>query len=134
MSETDRLLSELLLYVRTTAAAAVRPTAGNILDTYEKALIYSKLDGRTTQAKLETLSGVPQRTISDWLEAFVRTGLVSNPNAAYTSHKALYSLDELGINISILKRKRVSPPQQGSTNSTVPAGNDSSPSETGRTT
>jgi len=106
MSETEKLLSELIIYVRGSAAAAARPIAAKVLDSYEKAIVYSKLDGKTSQPKIEAATSVPQRTISDWLGLFVRAGLASEPSKYFASHKALFSLEELNIDLTSLRKKR----------------------------
>lgn len=104
MSETGKLLSDIRAYLRISAAAALRVYATKILDTYEKALIYSKLDGKTSQKKIEQVSGVPQTTISSWLPTFIQAGLVSPPDEYNESHRALFTLQELGIDLTTLKR------------------------------
>lgn len=106
MSETERLLSELLLYFRMTAASSARTIAPQILDTSEKADVYSRLDGKTAQSKIESATGVQQRTVSNWIGLFISKGLVSAPNPYSNNHKALFTLDELGIDISALKKKK----------------------------
>ncbi len=105
MSETDKILNDIRSYLRITAAASLRNTAANTLDTQEKALVYSKMDGKTSQPKIESMTGVPQKTISNWANAFVEGGLASPPNEYYPAHGALFSLNELGINISVLKKR-----------------------------
>ena len=106
MNDTDRLLSELILYVRTSAAVAVRPIANEIIDSIEKAKVYSNLDGKTTQSKIESATGVSQQTISDWIKLFVLKGLAAEPNSYYTNHKALFTSDELGIDINSRKQRK----------------------------
>jgi len=105
MSETERLLNDIRAYLRISAAAASRATAKSVLDTYEKALVYSKLDGKITQIKIQTDTKVPQPTISIWLAGFVQAGLVSPPDQYNPSHKALFTLQELGIELGTLKKR-----------------------------
>lgn len=105
MSETDRLLSELILYTRMGAVASARQMASSTIDTYEKALVYSKLDGKSTQSKIEAETGIRQSTISDWARLFVRNRLAAEPSNYYPTHKALFTLEELGIDINSLKKK-----------------------------
>jgi hypothetical protein len=105
MSETERLLNDIRAYLRISAAAASRAAAKIVLDTYEKALVYSKLDGKITQTKIQDDTKVPQPTISIWLTGFVQAGLVSPPDQYNTSHKALFTLQELGIELGTLKKR-----------------------------
>jgi len=105
MSETERLLNDIRAYLRISAAAASRATAKSALDTYEKALVYSKLDGKITQIKIQADTKVPQPTISIWLAGFVQAGLASPPDQYNPSHKALFTLQELGIELGTLKKR-----------------------------
>lgn len=106
--EASRILSDIRAYVRISAAQSLRPVAKTVIDTWEKAEVYSKLDGRTPQSKVSEASKVAQQTISDWMGLFAQAGLVTEPNEFYASHKALFSLRELGINQASLKRKKAS--------------------------
>jgi hypothetical protein len=105
MSETERLLNDIRAYIRISAAAASRLVAKSTLDTYEKALVYSKLDGKTAQTKIEADTKVPQPTISVWLAGFIQAGLVSPPDQYNLSHRALFTLQELGIELGMLKKR-----------------------------
>jgi ribosomal 50S subunit-recycling heat shock protein len=104
-SETERFLNDIRSYLRISAAAASRAVAKTVLDTYEKASVYSKLDGKTSQTKIEADTKVPQATISVWLGSFVQGGLVSVPSQYNSSHKALFTLQELGIEFDTLKKR-----------------------------
>jgi len=123
MSETERLLNDIRVYLRISAAAASRATAKSVLDTYEKALVYSKLDGKITQIKIQADTKVPQPTISIWLAGFVQAGLASPPDQYNPSHKALFTLQELGIELGTLKKraKAATPVSQPSSTSTPQA-------------
>jgi len=109
-SRTERLLSEIATYLRISAAAQARAKAKSLIDSFEKATVYSKLDGVTAQAQIEADTKVPNQTISDWLRQFVRAGLVSPPGEFHKRPKALFTLDELDISLEALggrvKRKR----------------------------
>lgn len=105
MNETDVILNDIRAYLRISAAAAARPVAAKTLDVQEKALVYSKLDGKTPQTKIASMTGITQTTISDWANEFVAAGLASTPNEYVTAHRALFSLNELGIDISALKKR-----------------------------
>ena len=111
-NKTDRILNDIRSYLRMSAAAASRPIASKVIDTQEKAIVYSKLDGKTSQQKISDVTKVAQKTISNWDEEFVRAGLAMPPDEYYPSHRALFSLAELDINVSVLKKreKDVQPP------------------------
>ncbi len=114
MSESDKILNDIRAYLRVTAAAASRPNAAKVIDSSEKADIYARLDGITSQAKLEQTTGVPNQTLSRWLFEFVQEGIASTPNEFYKGYRALFSLQELGINSSSLKKRVKTPPKTGS--------------------
>jgi len=105
MSETEKILNDIRAYLRISAAAALKATAANALDTYEKALVFSKLDGKTSQAKIETETQVPQKTISNWSVGFVQAGLVAPLDSFNQNYRALFTLQELGIELGVLKRR-----------------------------
>lgn len=123
MGETERILNDIRSYMRTFAAATLRKAAGELIDTREKAQVYGEMNGRNTQASISTTTEVPQTTISRWADDFVKAGVASPPNEFYDSHKALFTLDELGIDTTLLRR-RASVKQKGET---------SEPSKAGRT-
>lgn len=105
MSETEGLLNEIKTYLRISAAADSRATAKSIIDGYEKAIVYSKLDGKISQTKLEAETKIPQQTISKWLAGFVQAGLVAPPDKYNPSHKALFTLQELAIDLGTFKKR-----------------------------
>ena len=105
MSDTDRILSDIRAYLRISAAAASRVSAASILNSYEKALVYSKLGGQSSQSKIEQATKVPQRTISYWVDIFVQAQLVLPPDEYNPSHRAMFTLQELGIELETLKRR-----------------------------
>lgn len=119
--QTNRLLNDIRAYLRISAAAASKVSAPKILDTYEKALVYRMLDGKTSQYKVEETTGVPQPTISRWLEAFVQARLVTPPDEYNQSHRALFTLEELGIELAMLKKraKKGAKPSQETTPTTT---------------
>jgi hypothetical protein len=115
LSETEKLLNDIRAYLRLSAAVASRTNASSVVDTYEKALVFSKLDGKITQTKIAADTGVPQPTISIWLTGFVQAGLVAPPDQYNSSHRALFTLQELGIELGTLKRRaKSSKPEQPS--------------------
>jgi len=106
MSDTDKLLSDIRAYLRLAAASASKVVASKVIDIQEKAMVYDKLDGETSQPKIESITGVPQTTISRWVDEFVEAGVVSPPNKYWDNHKALFTLRELGISLSELKKRK----------------------------
>jgi len=105
MSETEKLLNDIKAYLRISAAVASRTTAKSVFDTYDKALVYTKLDGKTGRMKIENDTKVPEGTIKNWAAAFVQAGLAAPPDQYNPSHKALFTLQELGIELEMLKRR-----------------------------
>lgn len=105
MSETDKILHDIRMYLRMAASAAAKRTAETVLNTREKALVYSKMDGKTSQQKISGATGVPQKTISNWADEFVEFRLAMPPDEYYLSHRALFSLPELGINLQTLGKR-----------------------------
>lgn len=116
MSETDKILYDIRTYLRMAASAAAKQTAGTVLNTQEKAMVYSKMDGKTSQQKISGSTGVPQKTISNWADEFVEFRLAMPPDEYYSSHRALFSLAELGINLEALGKRakgaKLQPPSQ----------------------
>jgi uncharacterized protein YerC len=118
MSETDKILDDIRTYLRITAAAASRTVAKTTIDTLEKAQVYEKLAEGKSQRKIEEETRIPQTTISSWVGKFIEAGLVSSQG------KPLFTLRELGINITELgTRKRK---QQATTDTKKTAGSEPS--------
>ncbi len=112
MGNTEVLLSDIRAYLRITAAISLRPSAAQVIDIFEKAVVFGKLDGNTSQQKLQDLTKTPQATISRWVNDFTEAGIVAPPDEIYKNHRALFTLRELGIDSSALKKrsKTVEPP------------------------
>jgi hypothetical protein len=87
------------------AAYSLRDNATNILTTYEKASVYNKMNGKTSTYKISEITKVPQRTVATWAEDFVKAGLATGPNETFTSHRALFTLTELSVDISTLRKR-----------------------------
>ena len=100
------ILNDIRSYLRITAASSSRDVASKVIDTQEKANIYSKMDGKTSTFQIADATGVPQRTVGNWAEDFVKSGLASPPNEFFRSHRALFSLTELAVDISLLKKRK----------------------------
>lgn len=105
----EEALYNIASYLRIIAAGAVKSRAGDVLNKWEKAMAYSKLDGSTSQMKIATSLSVPARTVANWSDEFLQYNLVAAPSKYNSSHKALFSLDELGIDIASLKKKYQKP-------------------------
>ncbi len=119
MSETDRILNDVRDYVRISAVQAVKPIAIKVIDSYEKAQVYGALDGSTLLKKIQEMTKIADSTISDWLAIFVRSQLCTQPNEFYKSHRALFSLQELGIDSSVLKKRaKIATKNQSTTQAT----------------
>lgn len=105
MSESNKVLNDIRAYLRISAAAVAKANVSTIIDTYEKGLIYSKLDGQITQVKLEQTTKIPQSTINRWLDSFLQGRIIAPPDEYYPSYRALFTLQELDIKLDELKRR-----------------------------
>lgn len=107
-TEND-LLVDLVAYARVIAASAVTERAQGLIDSYEKAQAYVHLDGEKTDTDISRQIKVPRRTVTDWVSKFVSHGLAVRRGR---SERALFTLEELGINVGALKRKRKKKPKE----------------------
>lgn len=122
MSESNKILNDIRAYVRLSAAASAKTSAQSIIDTYEKGLMYCKLDGQVTQVKLEQTIKIPQSTINRWLDCFLEGRIIAPPDEFYPGYRALFTLQELEIKIDALKKrakKEVAAPNQKENQSVV---------------
>lgn len=105
ITSAERLLFEIVTYLRASAASATKSRAHEVLDDYGKAMVYKNLDGSKPQATVAKASGVSQPTVSRYAQDFVEAGLATPPSKFYQNYKALFTLEELGIDIGQLKKK-----------------------------
>lgn len=103
-NDGERLLFEIVTYLRTTAATGLKEKAQGILNSYKKALAYQNLDGNRPQTEIAKICGVSQPMVSGYVNEFVSNGLAIEPNKYCRFHKALFSLGELGIDLASLKK------------------------------
>jgi DNA-binding transcriptional ArsR family regulator len=106
MEKLEKLFVDMPFYLKAMALSSIRPIALRAIDTYEKAHLYSKLDGYTPQLRLSESTGVPQPTISVWLAKFTEALIVAPPDEGHKGYRALYTLQELAINTASLAKKR----------------------------
>lgn len=102
--ERDRLLFEIMTYIRATAAIGLKEKTKGILNSYRKALAYQNLDGNRPQTEIAKICGVSQPMISGYANEFVSNGLAIEPNRYYRFHRALFSLGELEVDLASLKK------------------------------
>lgn len=102
----DTILNDIRTYLRISAAVASRSIASKVLNTQEKARVYEKLYEGASQAKIEAVTGVPQQTVSNWINEFVEAGLVAPPNEYSKNCKALFTLRELAVDTSELAARK----------------------------
>src|SRR5437879_12832865 len=95
--ETERLLSEILQYVRATAVSSVRPQARSVIDSGRKAKVYAAMTGDKSQPEIASTTGVPQPTISRYQRDFFVAGIATPPDKSHRNPRALFTLDELGL-------------------------------------
>ncbi len=112
VSESDRKLNDIRTYMRINAVQSFKSTAVGVIDSYEKAVVYQMLSqGNVTQTKIEQTTGVSQSTLSDWLKSFVKAGICSEPSKFYEGYKALFTLQELGVDSSAMKKRTKQKPR-----------------------
>jgi hypothetical protein len=87
---------------------ASKATANKVIDSWEKAAAYAKMDGKTSTYKIAETVGVPQRTVATWADDLVKASLASPPDEFHSSHKAMFSLGELSIDLAQLKKRKAS--------------------------
>jgi hypothetical protein len=100
------ILDDIRTYVRMSAAATVKQVAKDVIDTSEKAQVYYKLNGYTAQSKIAEDVKTPPKTVSNWVGLFIEAGLASEPTGKFTSQRALFTLRELGVNLTQLKQRK----------------------------
>jgi hypothetical protein len=99
--DRDRMLLEMHAYARALAASAMSGRAKKVIDDYQKALVYSSLNGKTDE-EMHRITKVPRRTITDWVKLFVKNDLAP---AEGRLERALFSLEELDIDLAALKKE-----------------------------
>lgn len=104
-TKSEETLHEIAAYLRIIAASSVKQRANEVIDKWEKAMAYDKMDGKTPQTKIATAIGVPQRTVANWADEFLQYHLAVPPSDYNSSHKALFSLGELNVDVASLKKK-----------------------------
>jgi hypothetical protein len=104
-TKTEETLHEIAAYLRIIAASSVKQRAGEVINKWQKAMVYDKMDGNTSQQKIATAIGVPQRTVANWADEFLHYHLAVPPSVFNSSHKALFSLEELNVDVSSLKKQ-----------------------------
>ncbi|XHH08082.1 MAG: hypothetical protein ACFCUE_10970 [Candidatus Bathyarchaeia archaeon] len=100
------ILNDIRTYIRISAATASKAAALNVINLQEKAQVYQKLSENKSQVRIEQETGVPIATVNRWIGEFVEAGLVTEPNEYSTEYKALFSLRELGVNVTELGRRK----------------------------
>jgi DNA-binding IclR family transcriptional regulator len=59
--------------------------------------VYGLLDGNTTQKAIADATRVPKTTVNRHVAAFLRGGLAVPPSEYYENPRALFTLEELGL-------------------------------------
>lgn len=103
-NESERLLFEIMTYLRSAAAIGLREKAKEVLNSYKKALTYQNLDGNKSQTDIARICGVSQPMVSGYINEFVANRLAIEPNKYYRFHKALFGLGELTIDLASLRK------------------------------
>jgi len=103
LSNSDKMNMEKLIYLRIIAAASMRIVAEKIINTYRKAIVYKNLNGKNSHEQVSKITKVPRRTVSSYIEEFVSLGLVVRASELSKYDKALFTLEELQIDIDFMK-------------------------------
>ena len=107
--EKDRLLIELHAFARTTAASSASARAKKVIDDYQKAQVYANLNGERSDSQISKITDVPRRTVTAWVEEFVKNGLAVGLGEAGKKERlerALFTLEELDVDLNLLKKER----------------------------
>jgi hypothetical protein len=99
--EFGSLLSEMRTYFRIIAGCMMAPRAKAVINSYEKALTYANLGTTGSDKELAKVVGSPRRTVTSWIDEFVKYGLAEKHGH---TEKALFTLEELDIRLGDLKR------------------------------
>jgi len=108
MPDPDKVNLEILTYLRVIAASSMRPTAEKIINSSKKAKVYKNLTGENSHQQISEKTGVPRRTISMYVEDFIKVGLVIRASELSKYDKALFTLEELQIDPGALERSEKS--------------------------
>lgn len=106
INELSSVMRDIRTYLRINAANLYQNVALKLIDSYEKGLVYEKLNGNTSTYKISEETGVPTSTIKRWVDEFVKNSLATGPDNHYTSSRALFNLVELSIDLVALKRRK----------------------------
>ena len=93
---------EILRWIRFQNSLILKKMLEETLTTPEEKWVYEFTDGKTSQPKLSTKTGVARSTIGGWLQRWQKLGIVDQVNGNY---KKIESLENLGIKLPKLKRK-----------------------------
>lgn len=104
MENSDKTDLKILTYLRVIAASSMRTTAERIINSSKKANVYKNLTGENSHQQISEKTGVPRRTVSMYIEEFIKTGLVIRASELSKYDKALFNLEELQIDINALER------------------------------
>ncbi|MFI5449452.1 MAG: helix-turn-helix domain-containing protein [Candidatus Bathyarchaeia archaeon] len=114
MDEKDksRLLIELHAFARITAASSASIHAKKVIDNYHKAQVYVTLNGERSDYEISDMTGVPRRTVTRWVEEFVKHGFAVSLGEAGKKgrlERALFTLEELDLELNLLKKEEKQP-------------------------
>src|SRR2546427_5745835 len=97
VEETERLLGDILQYVRASAVGSVRPVARSTIDSERKAKVYALMTGDKSQPDIASVTAVAQQTVSRFQRDFLASGLAAPPDKSHRYPRALFTLEELGL-------------------------------------
>jgi len=95
--ETERLLYEILQYVRASAVATVRGAAKTVIDSSRKAKVYAAMTGEKSIPEIASSTGIPRATVWRYQVDFISAGLATPSGKHHRNPCSLFSLEELGL-------------------------------------
>lgn len=95
--ESERLLYEILQYVRASTVTAVRGPARSVIDSARKAKVYAAMNGEKNLQEIAGSTGVPRATVWRYQVEFLAAGLAAPASRHDRNPRSLFSLEELGL-------------------------------------
>jgi hypothetical protein len=95
--ETERLLFDILQYVRASAVSTIRGPAQSVIDSPRKAKTYAAMSDEKTLQEIVAATGIPRATVWRYQSDFLSAGLAAPPSKYHRNVRSLFTLEELGL-------------------------------------
>jgi len=96
------LLKELVNWTRASGYTNIRATLVANLDTEEKVRVYRLTDGEKSTRQIQAATGVDKNQVSQYWRAWERAGIVVTVPGTRGRRRALFSLEDFGIDTASL--------------------------------